>query len=102
MQEKKWTPVYCQPGDDSDCENEPLSSQLAKKKGIGQFDENDTDSTDILSSTSQSSLSAPDDEGILYSQLNSSMLQFMWHNLNILDSKEIQYLGNAWLESNLR
>ena len=77
MQEKKWTPVYCQPGDDSDCENEPLSSQLAKKKGIGQFDENDTDSTDILSSTSQSSLSAPDDEGVLYSQLNSSMLQFM-------------------------
>lgn len=67
MQEKKRTPVYCEPSDDSDCENEPLCSQLAKKKRTGQFDENDTDSTDILSSTSQSNLSAPDDEGTIQS-----------------------------------
>lgn len=62
-EERKRTPVLCQPSDDSDCENEPFCSQLAKKKRTGRFDENDTDSTDILSSTSQSSLSAPDDEG---------------------------------------
>lgn len=66
MQKRKRTPV-CQPSDDSDCENEPFCSQLAKKKRTGRFDENDTDSTDILSSTSQSSLSAPDDEGTIQS-----------------------------------